>query len=193
MLMTNENVRLYPHDKFMGAIIVRFLPPQLHPNHVTVLRIILIPFILWQVYTSNWDAALPLFLFAALTDAIDGSMARLKKQITMWGTLADPVADKLLIGSVVVLFVAKEVDAIFAGIIVFVELLIILSGLFRRRKNWVISANWAGKMKMVFQVAGVAFLFMAKLSGLSLFVPFSMATLGIAIVFAMVSLLTYSL
>lgn len=193
MLMTNENVRLYPHDRFMDAVLVRFLPKQLHPNHVTLFRIFLIPFVLWYVLQENWTVALPLFLFASFTDALDGSLARLRRQITVWGTLADPFADKLLIGSVVVLFVAQEVDPIFAGIIVVVELLIVASGLIRHRKNWVISANWAGKMKMLFQVAGVALLFAAKLSGISLFVPFSIGTLAIAIIFAIVSLLTYSL
>lgn len=193
MLMTNENIRLYPHDRFMDAVLIRFLPKQLHPNHVTLFRIFLIPFVLWYVLQENWTVALPLFLFAAFTDALDGSMARLRTQITMWGTVADPVADKLLIGSVVVLFVAQEVDPIFAGIIVVIELLIIASGLVRHRKNWVISANWAGKMKMLFQVAGVALLFAAKLSGISLFVPFSIGTLAVAIIFAIVSLLTYSL
>lgn len=193
MLMTNENVRVYPQDRFLQKTLIRFLPPQLHPNHVTLLRFLLIPFVLWYVLEQNWQVALPLFLFAAFTDALDGSMARIRKQITIWGTLADPAADKLLIGSVVVLFVAQEIDPVFAGLIVLMELLIILSGLIRHRKNWVISANWAGKSKMFFQVIGVALLLIAKLSGLVVLVPASIAVLGIALLFAILSLFTYSL
>lgn len=193
MLMTNENVRLYPHDHLLEKMLIRFLPSQLSPNHVTLLRFFLVPFVLWYVATEQWTVALPLFLFAAFTDALDGSMARLRKQITMWGTLADPAADKLLIGSVVVLFVAQEVNLIFASIIVLIEVMIVLTGVLRRRKQWVVSANWAGKIKMVFQVIGVSMLLLAKLSGISLLVPFSVGTLSIAIIFAIVSLLTYSL
>lgn len=193
MLMTNENIRLYPQDRFLEMILIRFLPRQLHPNHLTLLRFFLIPLVLWYVGQANWSVAVSLFLFAAFTDALDGSLARLRKQITSWGTMADPAADKLLIGSVVLLFVAQEVNLVFAGIIVVIELMIVLSGVVRKRKNWIISANWAGKLKMLFQVIGVTLLLIAKWSGLSLLVPFSIGTLTIAIVFAIVSLLTYSL
>ena len=61
------------------------------------------------------------------------------------------------------------------------------------RRKKIISANLAGKLKMLFQVIGVSTLLIAKWSGLSLLVPFSVGTLTIAIVFAVVSLLTYSL
>lgn len=193
MLMTNENIRLYPQDKFLEKILLRFLPHQLHPNHLTLLRFFLIPFVLWYVGREDWSVAVPLFLFAAFTDALDGSLARIRKQITTWGTLADPAADKILIGSVVLLFVTKEVNLVLAGIIVVIELMIILSGLVRRRKNRIVSANWAGKLKMLFQVCGVTLLLIAKWSGLSLLVPFSIGTLAVAVIFAVVSLLTYSL
>ncbi|MBI4138587.1 CDP-alcohol phosphatidyltransferase family protein [Candidatus Uhrbacteria bacterium] len=192
-LMTNETARIYPHDRFFNAVLIRFLPHQLHPNHVTLFRFFLIPFVVWYVLIEQWSVAVPLFLFAAFTDALDGSMARLRKQITVWGTFADPAADKLLIGSVVVIFVAKEVNPIFATVIVFVEVCILLTGLIRGRKRLVVSANWAGKMKMLFQVIGVTALLLAKWLGLSLLVPISIGTLTVAIVFAVVSLLTYSL
>ena len=192
-LMTNETVRIYTHDRLMNALLVRFLPQQLHPNHVTLFRFFLIPFVVYYVYISDWSVAVPLFVFAAFTDALDGSMARLRKQITVWGTFADPGADKLLIGSVVVVFVAREVNPVFAAVIILVEVLILLTGLIRGRKRIVVSANWAGKLKMLFQVIGVTMLLIAKWSGLSLLVPFSIGTLTIAIVFAVVSLLTYSL
>jgi CDP-diacylglycerol--glycerol-3-phosphate 3-phosphatidyltransferase len=193
MLTTNETAKIYPHDRILDRVLIRWLPRQLHPNHITLLRFLLIPLVLWYVHWEEWMIAFPLFLFAAFTDALDGSLARLRKEITVWGTFADPAADKLLIGSVVALFVAKEINIVFAGIIVAVEIAILLSGLVRHRKSWVISANWAGKLKMLFQVIGVSLLLLAKLLGLTLLVPFSIGTLTVAIVFAVVSLLTYSL
>ena len=191
--MTNETVRLYPHDRILNAVFVRFLPKQLHPNYVTLFRFMLIPPVLWFIGLEDWAIGVPLFVFAAFTDAVDGTMARMRKQITKWGTFADPAADKLLIGSVVILFVAKEINPIFALIIVGVELLILLTGAIRNRKKWVVSANWAGKFKMLLQVIGVSALLIAKWTGISLFVPFSIGALSIGIVFAIVSLLTYSL
>lgn len=193
MLVTNENAKILPHDRLLNAVLIRFLPHQLHPNHVTIFRFLLIPPVLWFVAKEDWLAAIVIFLFAAFTDALDGSMARVRKQITMWGTMADPTADKLLIGSVMIVFVAQEVNGAFAAIIVLIEVMIILSRLLRHRKDWLVSANWAGKVKMVLQVLGVTLLFLAKLLGLSLLVPVSIGTLTVAIVFAVVSLLTYSI
>lgn len=194
MLMTNHNAPIYAHDRLLHAVLIRFLPKQLHPNHVTLFRFFLIPFVLWYLAQGSWSVAVPLFIFASFTDALDGSMARTRRQITTWGTLADPVADKLLIGSVVVLFVAREVNPVFAGIIVLMELLIVGTGIIRYKNGHPItSANWAGKIKMLLQVTGVAALLIARWAGISLLVPFSVGTLTVAIIFAIVSLLTYSL
>jgi len=192
MLMTNENIVLAPHDKIMGAVFVRWLPRFVRPNQLTVLRVILTPIVLWLLWSEQWSWAFWLFLFAALTDALDGSLARLRKQITLWGTMADPVADKLLIGSAVVVFVAREVNVLFAAVIVSVELLIVAGALYRRRQGRYASANHYGKIKMLLQVTGVALLILAKISGLHLATPFGVGTLSLAIAFAVLSLLTYS-
>lgn len=191
MLMTNENIRYFPHDRLFEKTILRLIPRRVHPNHVTILRFILIPFVLYFLLLGDWRLALGSFLVAALTDAIDGSLARTRKQITMWGTVADPVADKLLIGSVVVLFVAKEVNPLFALMIVFIEMLIVFGAFQRRRRGLLVSANDYGKLKMLFQVLGVTILLVAKLVGFQLAVPFAIGTFSIAIIFAIVSLLTY--
>ncbi|MCC6563977.1 CDP-alcohol phosphatidyltransferase family protein [Candidatus Uhrbacteria bacterium] len=192
MLMTNENIVLAPFDRLLGATIVRFVPSFVRPNHWTVLRIVLIPVVLWLFWIQNWPWALGVFIFAALTDAIDGAQARLRKQITLWGTMADPVADKLLIGSAVALFVAREVSLMFAVVIVLIELLIVAGAMYRRSQGRYSSANGYGKIKMFFQILGVCLLLLAKVAGLPLAVPFAVGTLSLAIAFAVISLLTYS-
>ncbi|MCR4256204.1 MAG: CDP-alcohol phosphatidyltransferase family protein [Candidatus Uhrbacteria bacterium] len=192
MLMTNENIVLAPFDKVLGAVFIRFFPRFIRPNHLTVLRMLLTPAVLWFLWIELWPWAFGLFLFAAMTDAWDGAMARLRKQITLWGTMADPVADKLLIGSVVVLFVAKELDVLFAVLIVSAELLIVAGAMYRRRQGRYASANGYGKIKMFLQILGVSFLLLAKLSGFMLAVPFAVGTLSLAVAFAVVSMLTYS-
>lgn len=193
MLMTNENVRLFPHDRLMARTILRLIPVWVHPNHVTIARFLLTPLVLYFLWHESWAVVLPLFLFTAFTDAIDGSLARTRKQITMWGTAADPAADKILIGSVVILFVAREVNPIFASIIVLMEVLIALSGLYRRAHGKMSSANEFGKVKMILQVLGVSILLLARLLSFELAVPFAVGTLAVAIVFAVVSLITYGI
>lgn len=193
MLMTNENVRLFLHDRLMAKTVLRFIPHWVQPNHVTAARFMLTPVVLYFLWYEAWAVVLPLFLFTAFTDAIDGSLARTRKQITLWGTAADPAADKVLIGSVVILFVAREVNPVFAAIIVLMEVLIALSGLYRRAHGKISSANEFGKVKMILQVLGVSLLLLARLIDLQLAVPFAVGTLAVAIVFAIVSLITYGI
>ena len=191
MLMTNDNVRLYPHDRILGATIVRLVPRFVYPNHITVLRLILIPFVLYFIWSHSWNIAFWLFIFTAFTDALDGTLARLRKQITLWGTMADPVADKLLVGSVVVLIVAQEINILFAAVIVAIELMIVIGAFYRKRKGIYSSANNYGKIKMLLQIIGLSFLLLARVAGFELAVPFGVGTLSLAIVFALISLFTY--
>ncbi|MBP9863824.1 CDP-alcohol phosphatidyltransferase family protein [Patescibacteria group bacterium] len=194
MFMTNENVTLYAHDRLLAKTVLRLIPRQIRPNHLTILRALMIPIILYFVWLESWSIVIPLFLFAALTDVFDGSIARTRKQITLWGTIADPIADKLLIGSVVILFVAKEINVAFAAIIVLLEALIVISAVVKHhRGHQYVSANWYGKVKMVCQVVGVMSLLVARASGLEMFIPFSVGSLSVAIAFAVVSLYTYGL
>lgn len=194
MLMTNDNVRVYFHDRILERTLLRFIPRDVKPNHLTILRALLIPFVLYYLWLERWEVVVPLFLFTALTDVLDGSLARTRKQITMWGTVADPVADKFLIGSVVLLFVAREINIMFAAIIVILELLIVLTAVLKKKRGkQYFSANWYGKVKMLLQCVGVTALLIARWSGIDLFVPFSVGTLSVAIAFAIMSLYTYGL
>lgn len=193
MLMTNENVRLFPHDKVFAKTFLRLIPSFVSPNHLTVLRLFMIPPVLVALWKEYWIASLILFLLASFTDALDGSVARVRKQITLWGTMADPIADKLLVGSVVLLFVAREVNPIFAGFIILIEIMIAGGAIYRKRRGIMSSANEFGKIKMFLQVTGVAVLLAAKLFGMPTAVPFAVGTLSVAIVFAIVSLFTYGI
>ena len=190
---SRDPTKLFPHDYLMRYTFDAIIPRFITPNMVTIFRMLCTPIVLWLLYTENYSVGVPFFLFVALTDAIDGSMARLRHQITHWGTFYDPVADKLLISSVVVLVVVKYVNVIFAGIIILPELLIVIGGLMHRRQGLVTSANIYGKTKMFLQVMGVVFLLIALWAGFDLFIPVSVGTLSLAIVFAIISLFTYGL
>jgi len=66
-------------------------------NKITILRILLIPFFIAFILYAKWEAALVVFIIAAISDGIDGYVARAAKQQTELGKILDPIADKLLI------------------------------------------------------------------------------------------------
>lgn len=193
MAFERDPHKLFPHDHLLKYTVLPLIPAAVTPNAVTVLRFILTPFVLWFLYAENYAVGVPLFLFTAFTDALDGTLARVRNNITAWGTFYDPVADKILIGAVVLLIVAKYINLWFALVILGIEALIIIGGYWRRSNGHFTSANIFGKTKMFLQVLGVTFLLIAVWSGVSLFLPASVATLSLAIAFAIVSLFTYGL
>jgi cardiolipin synthase len=66
-------------------------------NGLTMLRLLLTPFIVMYLYWQQWTIAFSLFVFAAATDLLDGHVARLRNEQTNLGTLLDPIADKFLL------------------------------------------------------------------------------------------------
>ena len=71
------------------------------PNLLTLLRICLAPFLVSAILEDRYALSLVLFLAAGLTDALDGLLARALKQRTVLGAYLDPVADKLLLSTLV--------------------------------------------------------------------------------------------
>lgn len=65
-------------------------------NQLTFLRLLLIPFLIITIFNNRFGLALFLFIWAAVTDVLDGLVARYLRQNTALGSLLDPVADKLL-------------------------------------------------------------------------------------------------
>lgn len=87
------------------------------PNILTLLRIILIPVLVVVFYMpTQWSHQLSAMLFglAALTDALDGYLARRLKQLSVFGAFLDPVADKLMVAVALVLLVQDNPTALFA-------------------------------------------------------------------------------
>lgn len=74
------------------------------PNTLTIARIVIIPLFITAVIYRRYDYALFLFITAALTDTLDGLIARLTNQKTALGTLLDPLADKFLLVTSFILF-----------------------------------------------------------------------------------------
>ena len=70
------------------------------PNLITALRVALTPVVVWQLATNHFLRALVLFAVAGFTDMLDGWLARVCKSSSRAGAYFDPIADKLLLGSV---------------------------------------------------------------------------------------------
>ncbi len=191
MLMTNDNIRLFPHDPLIRYLFA-WIPRRVRPNHLTVLRFLFTPVVLFFLWKERWPETLGLFLFAAFTDVLDGSLARLRKQITFWGTAADPVADKLLIGSVSVLFVSRVVGWWLAAVVLLMELLVVSGVLYRRYKGRVSSANVFGKTKMLLQACAIALLLLSQVGAWPILVPLALCCFLLSFFFAFISFLTYS-
>lgn len=69
------------------------------PNILTISRILLIPIFIIALLKGMFSAALLIFTFAAISDALDGLLARYFKQYSVLGAILDPIADKLLLSS----------------------------------------------------------------------------------------------
>lgn len=191
--MTNETVVLYPHDHVIAKIFLPLIPRWIRPNHLTVLRFMMVPPVAYLTWDENWPVLIPVFLIAGFTDLLDGTLARVRRQITLWGTIADPAADKLLIGSVAVLFLAKEVNFLLAFLLVFLEVLIVLGAYLRKRRGEYLSANWSGKIKMLLQVIGLVLLFVGRLAGIDWLEPLGLGIMITSLGFAVISLLSYGI
>ncbi len=73
-------------------------------NRLTICRIIFVPVFITAVLYLRLDVAFVVFMAAVITDGLDGYLARTRKEKTKFGTIMDPIADKLLIGSAFISF-----------------------------------------------------------------------------------------
>ena len=129
------------------------------PNILTLLRILAVPVIVVALLdeTPNGDAlAAGVFALAAITDGLDGYIARRRQDVTTFGKLMDPLADKLLIVAALVALVSlNRLAAWVAMVIIARELAVTMSRMAATGYGLVISANRWGKVKTAFQVAAI--------------------------------------
>ena len=135
------------------------LIPLNAPNILTVLRILMIPVIVVALLeeTAEGDViAATLFALAALTDGLDGYIARRQRQETAFGKLMDPLADKLLVTAALVSLVSLDrVAAWVAMVIIAREFAVTGLRSVAAERGVVISASWLGKVKTGLQVAAI--------------------------------------
>lgn len=179
-----------PIDRFLAKTFLKCLPASITPNQITKFRLITIPFITLLLALDFYVAGTVLFLFSAFSDALDGALARTQRKITTWGTLYDPIADKLLIGAVSVLVVSKYISAYLALAIIVIEILLVSSAYFRY-KGRVVPAKMMGKTKMILQCVGIILLLGFILFKIPVLLVIATYTLYMAIVFGLLSLFVF--
>ena len=136
------------------------------PNSITLIRILSIPLLIWILSSGRFTSvngekellASVVFIAAAMTDGIDGYLARKRDQITTIGILLDPIADKLLIAAAFVVLVQVNPALVPAWVaIVVIGREFLVSGLrsIAASEGFTIEASDLGKFKMVVQIVSV--------------------------------------
>lgn len=147
-------------------------------NQLTLSRVIIIPLLvlamLYGGMVGQW-LALMLYIYAAVTDYLDGYIARKTQTVSDFGKMLDPIADKLLIVGILLVAVAQGTVG---GIHLWAVLIILcrelfVSGLreFLGPRNITISVTFVAKFKTTLQLIAVGFILAAPLLGLPMIVP----------------------
>src|SRR3954451_24457655 len=173
------------------------------PNLLTLIRIFLVPLVVAALVQQNLRLqvgnkllvandffAVTVFLAAALTDLLDGYLARRWKQVITVGTLLDPVADKLLISAALISLVQTR---LLPGwmVILIISREFAVSGLrsIAAAEGFTVKASELGKSKMMLQVGGVVLILLSiRWPGLR---PYAIAAMWSVVVFGLASAFDY--
>ena len=146
-------------------------------NKITLTRIAMIPFFIYFAAQPMLNVeeykvgifsfptctliALILFCVASFTDFLDGYVARKYNQVTDFGKFVDPLADKLLVASALILFVEQKAMAGWMVCVILARELIITSlRVVAANKGVVMAATWTGKVKTCVQIGGIIIIYL---------------------------------
>ena len=130
------------------------------PNILTALRIAMIPVFILTYERVAPAVSLLIFLGASLTDCLDGYLARKWNQVTAFGKLFDPLADKLLLLSVLFCFARSGLVPWWVMAVVGVKEILMMTGsMWMLAKKVVVSANQLGKAATVLFIMALTFVF----------------------------------
>ncbi len=185
------------------------------PNVLVIIRILLVPVVVvlmllpalgidvkqvtdWNIYITDFIAG-ALFLIASITDFVDGWYARKFDQVSTFGKLFDPLADKILVNTTLILFSARGLLPI-VFTIMFICRDILVDGLrmMLASENIVLAADKWGKLKTIFQMLGLTLLFFVhketSIDGADFYHVFDWTELAqVVIIIPMMIALTFSI
>lgn len=145
------------------------------PNYLTLARIVVVPILVVVLLTpvsedwlgiSGYALAIGIFIAASLTDILDGHLARKRNQVSNFGKLLDPIADKLLVSAALIVLVEKNLAPAWA-VVVILGREFIVTGLrsVAASEGIVIAAEKIGKIKMWAQCVAIVALLVAAATG----------------------------
>ena len=164
------------------------------PNALSLSRIFLVPLLLAVLLTQSFShkeiIAVAIVLIAAATDWFDGYLARRLQQVSSVGMLLDPIADKLLVSSVLIAMVeTHQVAAWMVVIIVGREFAVTGLRSIAQAAGTTIAASDLGKTKMVMQIVAIVSLLLVPLVRIAWLV--AQISLYLVVIFALVSAVLY--
>lgn len=173
------------------------------PNKLTVIRMLMVP-LLWVIYLCiPGDAmlmskeagfgirnllALIIFSAASLTDMLDGKIARSRNLITSFGKFLDPIADKMLVNSTLILLVYTH-EAMVLPVLLMIARDLVVDGLrlSAASKGKVVSAGFPGKLKTVLQMIAIILLLLGNWPFVYLHLPLDTIMLWAAAIVSLYS------
>ena len=178
-------------DKILNVVFLWAVPIWIKPNHFTVLRFVSVPFILYLLIREDYAWGVVIFGLSAFTDAIDGALARTRNQITEWGRIFDPLADKVLIATSA-LVVLSKFDSVAAFSMIFLDVAIGAAAFYHlRAKKEIVNPHWTGKVKMILQSVGVVVALIFLITGIPEIEAIARAVIYFAIGLGLISVAVY--
>ena len=162
------------------------------PNALTMLRLALVPVFIVLFFRGQRTAALAVFCVASLTDLLDGQIARRTNQVTDFGKLFDPLADKLMVLSALICHgIAGNFPWAAIAIVGVKEGLMVLGSAYMLRRGVVVQANLYGKVATVFFMAALILTFFhGELAARGL--PLDVILLWVSVGLALLALIVYA-
>lgn len=181
------------------------------PNKLSLFRVALVPIIVilfltdgimecFRIHTANGDIVFTLsdilvfvlFAVASFTDFLDGKIARSRNLITSFGKFVDPIADKLLVNSMLILFACTSRISVFA-VLLMIWRDMIVDGLRMNAsaKGKVVAAGMLGKIKTVLQMFAIIFLMLKNLPFAFVGIPMDQILLWAATIVSLASGIQY--
>lgn len=136
------------------------------PNLLTLLRLFILPFLVIEILDNNYPAAFALFVLAGITDALDGLLARWLSQKTTLGQYMDPIADKLLLSTLFMVFTHTGLIPRYVTVLVFsrdLGILLISTLLFATGTLRDFRPSLLGKLNTLVQILGVVSVLLERL------------------------------
>lgn len=181
-------------DRVIGRTFLWAVPLWVRPNHVTILRLVLVPIVFLLLWAGRTGLGMIVFVVAVCTDFIDGAMARTRDQITGLGINLDPVADKLLVGAVLLALGSDRVVIRVLLAIMLLEIAFVAAGtVLWMRGAEAMPANVFGKIKMVLLSLGLTLFLAGRLAGAESVVDIAIVILWAALAFALLSPVKFAL